>query len=228
MRSAEARTAFVTSLPVAAGYLLLGFGFGVLLVSKGYPIVLAPLMSVFIYAGAMQYVAVDLLSGGATMIAAALMTLLINARHLFYGLSMLERYRDMGRTKPYLIFAMTDETYSLVCWRPPPEGLDPRRYYFLLSLFNQLYWIVGGALGGLVGGLVPISFRGIDFSMTAMFVVVFLQQWRHSRDHLPALAGLICTLISLLAFGPDNFILPAMVGILLCMSLLRRRVEAGA
>lgn len=185
-----ARYALLRTLPVMAGYLVLGLGFGGLLQSKGYGLGWALAMSLLVYAGSMQYVAVDLLAGGASLIAAALMTLTVNARHLFYGISMVERYRDAGPAKPYLIFSLTDETYSLVCSGEVPEGVDRRGYFFLVSLLDQLYWVAGSAAGALVGSLLPFDSTGIDFSMTALFLVVMTEQWRASRDHTAALVGL--------------------------------------
>ena len=225
MRRPEAKAALLKTLPIMAGYLMLGFGFGVLLSAKGYAFYWAPVMSVLIYAGAMQYVAVELLATGTSLIAAAVMTFLINARHLFYGLSMLTKYQHMGRAKPYLIFAMTDETYSLACYQEPPEGLDRQRYYLLISLFNQLYWILGGTLGALMGSLLKVDFRGIEFSMTAMFTVIFLEQWLSARNKLPALVGIGCALLSLIIFGPEAFLLPAMGGMLLMLSLLKPSLQ---
>lgn len=167
------RYAFVRSLPIMAGYIVLGLGFGVLLQSKGYGAGWALVMSGLIYAGSMQYVAIDLLAGGASLISAAIMTLMVNARHLFYGISMLERYKDTGTAKPYLIFALTDETYSVVCSGGVPEGVDRKKYYFWVSLLNQLYWIAGGVAGALLGSVLPFDTTGIDFSMTALFLVVY-------------------------------------------------------
>ena len=151
------RYAFVRSLPIMAGYIVLGLGFGVLLQSKGYGAGWALVMSGLIYAGSMQYVAIDLLAGGASLISAAIMTLMVNARHLFYGISMLERYKDTGAAKPYLIFALTDETYSVVCSGGVPEGVDRKKYYFWVSLLNQLYWIAGGVAGALLGSVLPFD-----------------------------------------------------------------------
>ncbi|WP_288655089.1 AzlC family ABC transporter permease [uncultured Gemmiger sp.] len=167
------RYAFVRSLPIMAGYIVLGLGFGVLLQSKGYGAGWALVMSGLIYAGSMQYVAIDLLAGGASLISAAIMTLMVNARHLFYGISMLERYKETGTAKPYLIFALTDETYSVVCSGGVPEGVDRKKYYFWVSLLNQLYWIAGGVAGALLGSVLPFDTTGIDFSMTALFLVVY-------------------------------------------------------
>lgn len=220
-----AKYAFTRSLPVMAGYLVLGLGFGVLLESKGYGVGWAFAMSALIYAGSMQYLAVDLVAGGASLIAAALMTLTVNARHLFYGISMVERYRETGPAKPYLIFALTDETYSLVCSGEPPEGVDRNRYFFLVSLFDHLYWIAGSVLGSMVGAALPFDSTGIDFSMTALFLVVMTEQWRTMKDHRPALTGLTVSLACLLVFGPDNFLIPAMIGITLVLTLLRGALQ---
>lgn len=221
-----AKYAFVRSLPVMAGYLVLGLGFGVLLESKGYGVGWALAMSTLIYAGSMQYVAVDLLAGGASLIAAALMTVTVNARHLFYGISMVERYRDAGPAKPYLIFALTDETYSLVCSGEVPDGVDRKRYFFLVSLFDHLYWIAGSVAGALVGAVLPFDSTGIDFSMTALFLVVMTEQWRTTQDHRPALAGLGVSLVCLLVFGAEDFLIPAMIGITLVLTLLRGALQA--
>ena len=197
------RYAFVRSLPIMAGYIVLGLGFGVLLQSKGYGAGWALVMSGLIYAGSMQYVAVDLLAGGASLISAAIMTLMVNARHLFYGISMLERYKDTGAAKPYLIFALTDETYSVVCSGGVPEGVDRKKYYFWVSLLNQLYWIAGGVAGALLGSVLPFDTTGIDFSMT------------------PALVGLGVSLVCLLIFGSSDFLIPSMVGITAALTVLR-------
>ena len=220
-----ARYAFARSLPVLAGYLVLGLGFGVLLASKGYGLGWAVVMSTLIYAGSMQYLAVDLLAGGASLVAAALMTLTVNARHLFYGVSMVERYRDVGPAKPYLVFALTDETYSLVCSGDPPAGEDRKGYFLLVSLLDHLYWIAGSALGALLGGALPFDSTGIDFSMTALFLVVMTEQWRTSRDHRPALVGLGVSLACLWVFGASDFLIPAMVGITAVLTLLRSRLQ---
>ena len=206
------RYAFVRSLPIMAGYIVLGLGFGVLLQSKSYGAGWALVMSGLIYAGSMQYVAIDLLAGGASLISAAIMTLMVNARHLFYGISMLERYKDTGAAKPYLIFALTDETYSVVCSGGVPEGVDRKKYYF---------WIAGGVAGALLGSVLPFDTTGIDFSMTALFLVVMTEQWKASRDHTPALVGLGVSLVCLLVFGSSDFLIPSMVGITAALTVLR-------
>lgn len=216
--------ALKASLPVMAGYIVLGMGFGVLLEKQGYSFLWAGLMSLTIYAGSMQYAALDLSSGGATLITTALMTLMINARHFFYGLSMLDRYRGTGRKKPYLIFALTDETYSLVCGQLPEEA-EPVDFCFLVSLLNQIYWIAGSLLGSLLGALLPFDSTGMDFAMTALFVVIFVEQWQGTENHIPALLGLGISLGCLLLLGPTAFVIPAMVLITLAMAVMGRITE---
>lgn len=221
------RYAFIASLPVMAGYFVLGTGFGVLLQDKGYSWWWAALMSVTIYAGSMQYVAVDLLSGGATLIAAALMTVMVNIRHLFYGLTMIEKYSDTGWRKPYLIFALTDETYSLVCAPELPEGVDRKRYYFYLSLMNQCYWIAGSVTGAAAGAALSFDSAGIDFAMTALFVVIFVEQWEKTKQHLPAVTGVVISVVCRLIFGASGFLIPSMIGILAAMFLEKKWLKEG-
>ena len=207
------KAAFVSSLPVMAGYLVLGFGFGIILQEKGYSALWALPMSITMYAGAMQYVSVDLLASGASLISAALTTLLVNARHLFYGITLIEPYKGAGKLKPYMIFGLTDETYSLVCSGKSPEGTDFHKYAFFLTVFNHIYWIMGGVLGALTGALVNLNFKGVDFAMTALFVTVFVEQWKGTKNHIPALIGIICSVICLIIFGADGFLIPSMVAI---------------
>ena len=217
-----AKYAFKQSVPIMAGYIVLGMGFGVLLESKGYGVLWAIAMSVFIYAGSMQYVAINLITGGASLIAAALMTLMVNARHLFYGISMLDKYKNTGKYKPYLIFALTDETYSLVCSGTIPEGVDRNKYYFLVSLFDQVYWVIGSVIGSVVGSVLNFNTAGIDFSMTALFLVVFVEQWKSTKDHASAITGVAASVVCLLIFGAGNFVIPAMISITVILLLMRK------
>ncbi len=217
------RQAFFKSLPVMAGYIVLGIGFGILLRDAGYGVAWAFAMSAFIYAGSMQFVGVSLIAGGASVLTTALTTFMVNARHLFYSISMIALYRDAGKYKPYMIFALTDETYSLVCDGKTPDAETAELYRFLVSLFDHAYWIAGSVIGSLLGAILPFSTAGIEFSMTALFVAAFTQQWLASRDHLPALTGLLCTLACLLIFGRERFLIPAMLLITLVLTLLRGR-----
>ena len=225
-QSSALRAAFPLTLPVMAGYLVLGMGFGILLQSKGYHFGWAILMSLTIYAGSMQYVAVDLLSGGAWLVATALMTLMVNARHLFYGISMLDKYRTLGRKRWMMIFELTDETYSIVCSHEPPEGVDRGRFFLAISMLDQSYWVVGCTIGAILGAVVPIDFTGVDFAMTALFLVIVTEQWLTNKNHLPALVGIGASVVCLVLFGADNFIIPAMIVITLALSLLRRYMPA--
>lgn len=222
-----ARQAFFKSLPVMAGYIILGIGFGILLRGAGYGPLWAFAMGLLIYAGSMQYVGVGLIAGGASVITTILTTLMVNARHLFYSISMISRYRDAGRYKPYLIFALTDETYSLLCDGHAPEGADPHLYRFLVSLFNQCYWVTGCVLGSLLAGALPFPTTGIEFSMTALFISAFTEQWLSGGSRIPALAGLLCSLVCLLIFGPERFLIPAMLLITAVLTLLRGRLSPG-
>lgn len=221
------RRAWMDTLPVMAGYLVLGLGFGMILKAKGFSFIWAPVMSLCIYAGSMQYILLDLLSGGASLLTIALTTLMVNARHLFYSISMVDAYRGAGTKKPYLIFALTDETYSLVCTGAPP-GLDRHDYCFLVSLLDQLWWLLGSVLGALLGTLLHFNTEGIDFALTALFVTVFVEQWRSTKDHGPALVGVGASLAALLLFGSEDFLIPAMAAITLLLSLGRGRKEAAA
>lgn len=219
------KTAFLKSLPVMAGYLVIGTGFGILLKKAGYGMLWALLMSLFIYAGSMQYVAVSLLSSGASLITAALTTLMVNARHLFYGISMLEKYQGAGKKKPYLIFSLTDETYSLLCAEDYPEGEDPHWFGFFVSLFNQCYWVIGCVLGSILGSVLVFDTSGIEFSMTALFVTVFIEQWLATKNHLPAIIGLLCSIICLIIFGADHFLIPSMIGITIILSICKNMIS---
>lgn len=223
-----AKKAFKTSLPVMAGYMVLGAGFGMVLKSAGYGIIWALAMSVFIYAGSMQFVAINLLTGGASFITTAITTLLVNARHLFYGISMINKYKGAGKRKPYLIFALTDETYSLVCNGEYPEETDKYKYWFFVSLFNQIYWISGSLIGSLLGSVIKFDTTGIDFSMTALFVTVFVEQWLSTKEHRPALIGLAASAICLVIFGSEKFLIPAMVLILVFLMLFKKSFDKEA
>jgi len=212
-----------------AGYICLGIGFGVLLENSGYSFLWAILMSGLIYAGSLQYVAVDLLAGGASLISAALMTLMVNARHLFYGISMLENYKDVGKAKPLLAFWLTDETYSLLCSEELlPEGIDKKKYYLFLSMMNQSYWIAGSAIGGLLGAVIPFDTTGIDFAMTALFVMILAEQWETADSHIPSVIGVLCTLGCLLVFGTGSFLIPSMVCITAALIVFRKPVEKAS
>lgn len=213
--------AFYKTVPVMAGYIVLGTGFGILLRNAGYGMLWALSMSLFIYAGSMQYVGVGLLTGGASVITTAITTIMVNGRHLFYSISMIDKYKNAGKYKPYMIFALTDETYSLLC----DDNDNDNLYRFLVSLFNQSYWVTGTLIGSILGKVIPFSTRGIEFSMTALFIASFTEQWITSKNHVPAVIGILCTVLCLVLLGPDKFLIPAMFLITFVLTLNRRKEE---
>ena len=216
------REAFRDTLPVMAGYVFLGFGFGILMQQSGFGILWSGAMSLLIYAGSMQYVTVSLLTSGASLLTAALTAFLVNARHLFYGISMVDAYKGMGKKKPYLIFGLTDETYSLVSQLQLPEGVNAGSYCFLVTLLGHIYWVTGTVLGSLAGTLLPVNFEGVDFALTALFVTIFVEQWLSTKNHGPAIVGVAATVFCLMFFGTDVFLIPSMVIIAVCLTMMRK------
>ena len=220
------RFAFYKTIPVLLGYLFLGLAFGLLLQEAGYSFWWALLSSGIVYAGSIQFVLVEFLSGGTGLLTVAVMTLLINSRHAFYGLSFVEKFRKM-KTYPYMIFSLTDETYSLLCSLKVPEGIDEKKAMFLIALFDQLYWVTGSVLGAALGQILPFDMTGIDFAMTALFVTIFVDQWREAKSHLPAIAGLCSAAVCLLIFGGSNFILPSLIITVGILMALKGRLETN-
>lgn len=219
------RCAFPHTIPVLTGFTFLGLTYGILMNVSGFSFWYPMLISITVFAGSMQFVAVNLLLGVFDPLQAFMMTLMINARHLFYGISMLDKYRDTGRKKPYLIFGLCDETFSVNCTAEIPPDVDKNWFMFFVTLLDQCYWVIGSTLGGIFGSFLPVDPEGLDFVMTAMFVVIFLEQWRKDENHTSALAGAGLSLLCLLVFGRDSFILPAMLAILLVLTTLRGRLE---
>lgn len=219
--------AFPHTVPVMAGYVFMGLAFGILLQGAGYGAGWAALMSLVIFAGSMQFVAVNLLVLPFSPLNALLITLMVNARHLFYGFSMLEKFKDMGRVKPYLIFGLTDETFSLLWSVAPPPKVNPRLFRFFVTLLDQLYWVTGGVLGALVGGGLPFDTRGIEFAMTALFVSICTEQLRDRSKRPPALIGLAGSALCLALLGSQRFMLPTMLLLILIFTALRGPLERG-
>lgn len=214
LQRSELHYAFPKTIPVMVGYLVLGMAYGILMKVNGYGFWWAAAMSIFVYAGSLQYVGITFLAAGVHPLYAFCMGLMINARHLFYGISMLKQYQDMGKWKPYLIFALTDETFSVVCSEETPEGLEREKVLFWISLLDQLYWLFGTLMGVLLGSLITFNTTGMDFALTALFVVIFMDQWEGQTKHWPSLTGVLASAACLWIFGPDSFIIPAMVLIL--------------
>ncbi len=223
-RTGDLARAFKATLPVMTGYLVLGMGFGIVMQSCGYGTLWSFAEAVFIYAGTMQFAAVELLRSGASLMTVALTTLAVNARHLFYGISMLERYRDAGRGRWYLVFSLTDETYSLLCSDDALDRVQNKTlYYFTVSILDHLYWITGCTAGGLLDQLIRFETTGADFALTALFVSVFTGQWKGTKDHFYSLTGVLCALGCLVIFGSDYFLIPSMILTVFVLMMHARR-----
>ena len=217
--------AFPATVPVLMGYLAIGMAFGLMLQTVGYGVGWALLMSLTIYAGSGQYLGVSLLATGAHLSQVAFLTLMINFRHLVYGLSMLEKFRGMGARKFYMIFSLTDETYALLSSAKVPQGVDEHRYYFAVAMLDHSYWIMGSVLGSILGSALGFDTTGVDFAMTALFLVIAVGQWKKAGSHLPALLGAAATLLSLLVVGADDMLLPALGMIVILLTVLRKRLS---
>ncbi len=219
--------AFPHTVPVLMGYLSIGIVFGWMLSAAGFAPTWAAIMSTTIYAGSGQYLGVQLLSEASALGDAAFLTLVLNFRHLVYGLSMLEKFQGMGWRKLYMIFSLTDETYALLAGVQAPEGVDEKDFYFSIALLDHLYWIAGSVAGAVAGALITINTEGIDFAMTALFLVIAVEQWQSSQRHAPVFLGAAGTLACLLIFGPENgrFLIPALVILVAGLLLLRPNLE---
>jgi 4-azaleucine resistance transporter AzlC len=216
--------AFPNTIPVLTGFLFLGMAYGVLMQTKGYHVIWAVLMSAIAFCGSMQFVAITLLTIAFNPIQAFLLSLMVNARHLFYGISMLEKYKGLGKIRAFLIYVLCDETFSICSSVKLPEGINRKYFYFTISLLDYLYWITGTFLGGLLGNVITFNTKGLDFVLTALFIVLFLERWKTKENRPAAIIGILSTLASLILFGKDNMIIPAMIIILLILSLGRKKL----
>lgn len=215
------KEAFKDSIPIMAGYIVLGSGFGIVASSYNYNILVPICMSLFIYAGSMEYLTLSLLSMGTTLINAAIMTVVVNLRHMFYGIAMLSKYNNLKKYKTYTIFSLTDETFSVVVSKKLNDDLNSDEYYFYISLLDQFYWLVGTIVGYLIGNILPFSSEGVDFSMTALFICVVIGQWEENKNHFPTIIGFVVSIICLLIFGGSNFLIPSIF--LICLILIFTR-----
>ena len=219
------KCAFPHTLPILAGFWFLGMTYGIYMNVSGFPFWYPMLMSLTIFGGSLEFLAVSMLQAPFAPAQVLVMTLMLQARHLFYGISMLDRFRGLGWKKPYLIFGMCDETFSINCTADIPAQIDRGWFYFFVTLFNHFYWFAASTLGGLVGSLLRFSTEGLDFVMTAMFVVIFLEQWLKEKHRVSEWVGLAASLGCLLVFGADRFLIPTMVCILAALTALRRPLE---
>ena len=217
--------AFPVTVPVLMGYLSIGIAFGLMLEAAGYNVIWAFFMSLSIYAGSGQYLGVELLATGAVLSQVALLTFLINFRHLVYGLSLLEKFRGMGKRKLYMIFSLTDETYALLAGANPPPGVSPKDFYFAVAVLDHSYWILGSVIGSVAGALLGFDTTGVEFAMTALFLVIAVDQWRNYRSHFPAILGAVATLLCLKLVGADMMLLPALAIIVIVLLAMRVKLE---
>lgn len=218
------RAAFPHTIPVMTGFVFLGVAYGVLMQTKGYGPLWSTLMSAIAYGGSMQFVAITLLTTVFDPVQAFLLSCMVNARHLFYGISMLETYRGLGKSRIPLIYVLCDETFSLVSTVQPPEGVERKKFYLSISLLNYGYWVAGTALGGLVGDFIPFDTTGLDFALTALFVVLFLEQWKKPENRPAGLVGLAAATLCLVVFGPENLVIPAMLVIVAILLMGRKKL----
>ena len=225
MKKKAFKAALPYTLPICVGFLFLGMSYGFMMRSKGFSFVYPLCMSFFIYAGSMEFVTANLLLSAFNPVYAFFLTLMVNARHLFYGISMLDKFKGLGWKKVFLIFGMCDETFSINYTAEIPKDVDRGWFYFFVTLLNYFYWFSGATLGGLLGGLIKLNMEGLDFVMTAMFVVIFMEQWLKEKHHASEWVGLLASVGCLLLFGADNFLIPTMVCILAALSALRRPLE---
>lgn len=219
------KAAFPHTVPILAGFLFLGMTYGIYMNVSGFNFVYPMLMSMTIFAGSVEFVTVNLLLGSFDPVQAFVMALMLNARHIFYGISMLDKFKGTGLKKIYLIFGMCDETFSVNYTADVPKDVDRGWFMFFVTLLNQIYWVAGATLGGIFGSFITFDTKGLEFVMTAMFVVIFLEQWLKDKNHFPALIGLGLSVLSLAVFGSSNFMLPAMFAILAALTLLRKPFE---
>ncbi len=227
MKIKALRAAFPHTVPILTGFLFLGMTYGVFMSASGFNFVYSGLVSLTVYAGSVQFVAVNLLLGAFDPIQALILTLMINGRHIFYGVGLLDKYRNLGIRLPYMIFGLTDETFSVNCSAEIPRDVDAGWFMFFVTLLNQIYWVAGSVLGGLFGEIVKIPSTGLEFVMTAMFTVIFIEQLLKEKDHTPSVMGVGVSLLSLVLFGSDGFIIPALCAVVILLLLYRRRYEKG-
>ena len=228
MKSKAFRAALPYTIPICIGFLFLGISYGFFMHSKGFSFLYPVLMSLFIFAGSMEFVTVNLLLTAFNPLSAFLLALMVNARHLFYGISMLDKYKNTGLKKPYLIYGMCDESFSINCTVTPPDDVDKGWFMLFVTLLNQIYWVAGAALGSLLGSVISFDTTGIEFVMTALFVVMFINQWEETDNHRSALTGVFCSMVCLFLFGAQHFIIPAMALIIACFSLMARPKQEAA
>ena len=204
------KLAFVKSLPIMCSYFFLGAAYGIMMEETGFLWYVALLLSMTVYTGAFQFVLITFLSTGASLLTIAITALLMNSRQSFYSLTFLNDFKRMGKRKLYMIHSLTDETYAVNCTLELPRK-EKEDTMFGVALLRHCYWMAATVAGAVLGQLIPFELEGIDFCMTALFVIIFMDQWKKASSHIPALAGLTCGIVCLMIFGQSSFILPALL-----------------
>jgi 4-azaleucine resistance transporter AzlC len=225
MKLKALKAAFPHTIPIFAGFWFLGLAYGIYMNASGFSFLYPMFMSILIFGGSLEFVAVEMLLSPFAPVSVFIMALLIQARHIFYGISMLDKFKGMGWKKYYLIFGMCDETFSINFTAEIPKGVDKGWFMFFVTLLNHIYWFSGSTIGGIIGSLLKFDTTGISFVMTSMFVVIFLEQWLKEKTHISSLIGLFASLICLICFGPDSFLIPAMAVIILTLTFSRKKLE---
>lgn len=213
------------TIPILFGYLFIGIAFGLMLQKADYHWAWAPLCSFLIYAGSLQYVLVVLLSSGASLLSSFIISLIINGRQIFYGISLIDKFKGFKKLKPYMIFSLTDETYSILCSLKVPKGMDEKKVMFLIALFNQSYWILGSLIGAIIGDLINFNSKGIEFAMTALFTVILIEYLQEEKNQLPALLGICSAVFFLFLLEPESFILPSLLISSAILVFFRKEIE---
>lgn len=219
------KAAFPKTIPIMMGFLFLGTAYGIYARTQGLAAATPIITAAVVFAGSMEFVTVDLLTTAFNPLGAFVMAVMVNARHLFYGISMLGKYKGTGKIKPYLIFGLCDETFSVNCTAEIPQGVSSGKFYFWVTLLNQVYWVTGVALGSLAGSFIGVELPGLDFVMTALLVVIFLDNWLKEKNHASSLIGIGAAAVCLLIFGSESFIIPSMAVIILALTIFRKRIE---
>ena len=220
MKKKALKAAFPYTIPILTGFLFLGISYGIYMRALGFSPLYPIFMSMLIFAGSMEFVTASMLLSGFNPLGAALLTLMVNARHIFYGITMVSKYKNVGKKKWYLIFGMCDESFSINCSVYVPKGVDKGWFYFWVTVLNQSYWVLGAACGALLGSLIKVDLGGLEFVMTALFVVIFLDNWLKEKKHVSSVTGLLISLVCLLIFGPDQFLLPSMAVIFFVLAII--------
>lgn len=219
------KAAFPHTLPILAGFLFLGISYGIIMNINGFSFLYPFFMAIVIFGGSLEFVAASMLLGKFAPLETLMITLMIQLRHIFYGVSMLEKYQGCGKFKPYLIYGMCDETFSINYTADIPEGVEKGRFMFFVTLLNQIYWVSGALIGGIAGSYISFNTKGLDFVMTAMFVVIFIEQWQKEDCKIPGIIGVTATAVCLIIFGSTSFMLPSLASILLLLTAFKKPIE---